>query len=216
MFEITADNALAYLRQKGWIDAGPAEAEVLSGGVSNLVLRVTTTHTRFVLKQSRPQLRTRDAWFSDLDRIWREQEVMQALYPSMPDVVPQVLYVDRANYVYTMSHAPLGATVVWKSGLAQCRQEHRSPTLGMASVSSVLGRMHQISADRANEFARFADHAVYVQLRVDPFYRRVQERCPDVAAAIEPIVAGHVDDQRSPVPRRLHAEEYACECTRAI
>src|SRR5947207_12888133 len=116
MFEITADNALDYLHKQGWIGKGPAQAEVLSGGVSNFVLRVTTPERRFVLKQSRPQLRTRDAWFSDLDRIYREQEVMQALHPLLPDVVPEVLHVDRENYVYAMSHAPLDSKV-WKAEL---------------------------------------------------------------------------------------------------
>src|ERR1019366_3690689 len=110
MLELTAENALDYLRKQGWIGDEPAKAETLNGGVSNQVLRVTTPTRRFVLKQSRPQLRTRDAWFSDLDRIWREQEVMQALHPYLPSVVPEVLLVDRANYVYAMSHAPLEAT----------------------------------------------------------------------------------------------------------
>src|SRR5213593_3060445 len=106
MFEITPDHALNYLRSRGWVN-GPAEVEPLSGGVSNLVLRVTTPDRRFVLKQSRPQLRTRDAWFSDLNRIHREKEVMQALHPFLPSVVPEVLHVDRPNYVYAMAHAPL-------------------------------------------------------------------------------------------------------------
>jgi 5-methylthioribose kinase len=47
--------------------------------------------------------------------------------------------------------------------------------------------MHQATA--ANPaVAAFADHTVYVQLRVDPFYRRVQERRPEVAATVEPLV----------------------------
>src|SRR5215213_2531015 len=116
MLELTAENALDYLDRQGWIDAQSAQVESLSGGVSNQVLRVTTPERRFVLKQSRPQLRTRDDWFSDLDRIWREQEVMQALHPVLPTVVPEVLHVDRPNYVYAMSHAPLDATV-WKADL---------------------------------------------------------------------------------------------------
>src|SRR5437764_7447150 len=107
MFELTAENALDYLRSQRWIGSRPAQAEVLSGGVSNFVLRVTTPLRCFVLKQSRPQLRTRDLWLSDLNRIWREQEVMQALHPHLPDVVPEVLHVDRDNYVYAMSHAPM-------------------------------------------------------------------------------------------------------------
>src|SRR5579862_7882141 len=98
MFELTADNTIDYLRQNGRIGPGPAHAELLSGGVSNFVLRVSTPERQFVLKQSRPQLRTRDAWFSDLDRIYREQEVMQLLHPLLPQVVPEVLHSDRENY----------------------------------------------------------------------------------------------------------------------
>ncbi len=183
MLELTPDNVILYLRERGWIGDGPASAELLSGGVSNQVLRVTTPAGLIVVKQSRPQLRTRDAWFSDLNRIHREQEVMQALHSYLPDVMPKVLQVDRDNFVYTMSHAPLDATV-WKADLLAGWMDVR---LGGA-IGKVLGQMHQVSADRRADFAGFADRAVYVQLRVDPFYRRVQERRPKVAHAIEPII----------------------------
>src|SRR5260370_29349561 len=114
MLERTTDNAEAYLRDRGWVGVGPVRVEVLSGGVSNAVLRVETAERRFVLKQSRPQLRTKDAWFSDLDRVYREQAVMEYLHPLLPPpAVPQVLFSDRANYVFAMSHAPLEATP-WK------------------------------------------------------------------------------------------------------
>src|SRR5918911_2875970 len=110
MLELTPDNALDYLRRQGWIGPGPARVEPLGWGVSNAVLRVQTPERAFVLKQSRPQLRTRDAWFSDLERIYREQEVMQVLHPLLPaGTVPEVLFADRADYVFAMSHAPAGA-----------------------------------------------------------------------------------------------------------
>ena len=92
MIELTTDNAIDYLRSRGWIAPGPARVELLSGGVSNAVLRVETPQRLMVLKQSCPQLRTRDAWFSDLDRVYREQEVMQLLHPLLPQVVPEVLH----------------------------------------------------------------------------------------------------------------------------
>jgi 5-methylthioribose kinase len=192
MFELTAENTLDYLRERGWIGDAPTRAEVLSGGVSNQVLRVTTPVCHFVLKQSRPQLRTRDAWFSDLDRIYREQEVMQALYPSLPSVVPEVLYVDRPNFIYAMSHAPLEAKV-WKADLLDGKID---VDFG-AKVGGVLGRMHQVSVDQASRFQAFRDHKVFVQLRVDPFYRRIQERRPEVAEAIEPIVAQMLSTQEA-------------------
>jgi len=82
--------------------------------VSNVVLRVETAEGRFILKQSRPQLRTRDLWLSDIDRVYREQEVMEVLGPLLPEgIVPRVLFVDRPNYLFAMTHAPLEAHV-WK------------------------------------------------------------------------------------------------------
>jgi 5-methylthioribose kinase len=52
----------------------------------------------------------------------------------------------------------------------------------------VLGRMHEATARRPELVERFRGRAVFVQLRVDPFYRRVQERRPEVAAAVAPLV----------------------------
>src|SRR5260370_9659855 len=88
MLELTADNALPYLRERGLIGVGPAHVELLGWGVSNVVLRVEAGDRLFVLKQSRPQLRTRDAWFSDLDRVYREQEVLENLHPPLPPPTP--------------------------------------------------------------------------------------------------------------------------------
>lgn len=184
MLELTADNALDYLRSTGRLDDPAAHVEVLAGGVSNLVLRVTAASGVFVLKQSRPQLRTRDAWFSDLDRIYREQEVMQALEPRLPaGTVPRLLFVDRDNFLFAMSHAPFEA-VNWKQELLAGRVE---PSFG-TYVGRVLGLMHEASARDRATFERFADATVFVQLRVDPFYRKLQQRLPDVAQPLQQLI----------------------------
>src|SRR6516225_6501497 len=184
MREITAENALAYLRERGWIGSGPARVKLLGGGVSNIVLRVEADGRAMVLKQSRPQLRTRDAWFSDLDRVYREQEVIQVLHPLLPAaVVPEVLFADRDNYVFVMSHAPAGARV-WKEMLLAGDIDL---TLGQR-VGAILGLIHEHTFVDQRAVEPFRDHTVYVQLRVDPFYRRVQERRPETAKTIEPII----------------------------
>jgi 5-methylthioribose kinase len=184
MLELTTENTLDYLRERGWIGEGPAQIELLGGGVSNLVLRVETPEGLFVLKQSRPQLRTRDAWFSDLERVYREQEVMQALAPLLPPyTVPEVLFVDRANYVFVMAHAPPGAQV-WKQQLLAGDIDF---ALG-ENVGRILGRIHEATARKPDIVAPFADRTVFVQLRVDPFYRRIQERRPEVADAVQPLI----------------------------
>jgi 5-methylthioribose kinase len=184
MLELTADNALEYLRAQGWIGSGPARVDPLGWGVSNIVLRVETPEGPIVLKQSRPQLRTRDAWFSDLDRVYREQEVMQVLHPLLlPGTVPKVLFVDRPNYVFAMSHAPEGSRV-WKEALLAGEIDLAMGRL----VGAVLGRMHEATARAPHLVEPFRDHTVFEQLRVDPFYRRVQERRPEVAAVVAPLI----------------------------
>jgi 5-methylthioribose kinase len=183
MQELTAGNALSYLRERGWVGPGPARVESLGWGVSNAVLRVETPERSFVLKQSRPQLRTRDTWISDLNRVYREQEVMEVLYPLLPEpTVPQVLFSDRPNYVFAMSHAPTPAQV-WKETLLA---GHVDLAVG-ERAGMILGRMHEATARDTRLIEPFRDHTVFVQLRVDPFYCRVQERRPEVAAAVEPL-----------------------------
>jgi aminoglycoside phosphotransferase (APT) family kinase protein len=184
MHELTADTAAVYLREKGWIGDGPAQIETLSGGVSNLVLRVETAAQRFILKQSRPQLRTRDAWFSDVARIFREQETMQTLAPLLPPgVVPAVLHSDRANYLFTMSHAPPDAEV-WKAQLLAGQVEMQRGE----EAGRILGCIHEVSAANPAKFEHFADRTVFEQLRVEPYYVRIQERRPEVAGAVAPLI----------------------------
>jgi 5-methylthioribose kinase len=184
MLEITPDNALTYLRDQGWLDPGPVQVSLLGGGVSNIVLRVQSPRHDFVLKQSRPQLRTRDAWFSDLDRVYREQEVMQMLAPLLPTgTVPRILHVDRDNYLFIMSAAPAGARV-WKELLLAGQVEE---SLG-GRAGLILGRMHEATAGHRSLLEAFRDHTVFVQLRVDPFYRRIQERRPEVAEPVGRLI----------------------------
>jgi 5-methylthioribose kinase len=184
MRELTADNALDYLRERGWVGPGEARVEVLSGGVSNVVLRVVEGDRLFVLKQSRPQLRTRDPWFSDVSRVWREQEVMQALGSLLPaGTVPEVLHADRDNFVFAMSHAPPEARV-WKQQLLAGEAD---PEIAL-HCGRVLGRMHEATARDPALIEPFADRKVFVQLRVEPFYERIRERVPEVAGAVTPLI----------------------------
>ncbi|MBV9124740.1 MAG: phosphotransferase, partial [Planctomycetes bacterium] len=135
-------------------------------------------------KQSRERLRTRDAWFSALDRVYREQEVMEVLYRLLPPpTVPKVLFVDRANYLFAMSHAPAGSRV-WKETLLAGQVD-----LDIGErAGHILGRMHEATARQPELVQPFGDRRVFVQLRVDPFYRRIQERRPEVSQAVERIV----------------------------
>src|SRR5438067_6604662 len=100
MIELSPETAIDYLQRAGLIAGDvPAQVEVLSGGVSNAVIRIDTPARSMVLKQARARLRTPEAWFSRLDRAWRECDAMRLLGAILgPATVPEILWEDRANY----------------------------------------------------------------------------------------------------------------------
>ncbi|HJT79111.1 MAG TPA: phosphotransferase, partial [Gemmataceae bacterium] len=119
-------------------------------------------------------------------RVYREQEIMQALHPLLPPpTVPEILFADRPNYVFAMSHAPEGSRV-WKEMLLAGEVD---PAIG-ERAGMILGRMHEATARDPRLVEPFRDHAVFVQLRVDPYYRRIQERVrvPGVHTCVERLI----------------------------
>jgi 5-methylthioribose kinase len=185
MLELDATNVIDYLQRTGVLDRGEqGVAEALGWGVSNAVFRVDTPERSFVLKQSRAQLRTREAWYSNLDRVFREAEVMQALEPLLPPgVVPRVIQQDRENFAFVMSAAPKDH-VVWKQLLLD-----GSVDLTVGRVAGdILGAIHARSSGIAQFAEKFDDCEVFVQLRVEPFYWRMRPRHPELEGAINQIV----------------------------
>jgi len=179
MEELDQSNVADWLRRRGRVDAqGVRQVHTLEWGVSNVVLRVTpvTPGPDFILKQSRPRLRTPLPWFSRVDRIYREAEALQVIRRLVPPAsLPELLWEEREDCAFAMEAAAL-PHAVWKQEL-----------LGGELDASVayrlgdwLGRLHRGSAGVAAYRERFGDLEVFQQLRVDPFYRRVAETVPDL------------------------------------
>ena len=98
MREITAETAADYLRESGRVpDRAEIDVRELSGGVSNIVLRVDVPgKPPFVIKQCRERLRVAMDWRARLDRIWTERATLDLLHSILPEgTVPTVLFEDR-------------------------------------------------------------------------------------------------------------------------
>lgn len=187
MLEIDPNNALAYLHDQGWLDRRiAARVELLAWGVSNAVLRVTPElGEAFVIKQSRAQLRTKNPWFSRLDRIWREIDVMRLLQPLLPEgVIPRVLFEDRGDYAFAMQAAP-AEHVVWK----QLLLDGHADICVAGTLGKYLAAIHRQTAQRPDLQSRFGDTQVFAELRVDPFYRRMAQVSREAAPHIERLIA---------------------------
>jgi 5-methylthioribose kinase len=185
MFELDATNVVEYLQQSGMLGrTETAAAQALGWGVSNVVLRVDAARRSLVLKQSRPQLRTREAWFSDIERIFREADMMRALENLLPHgVVPHVIFEDRDNYAFAMSAVPADH-IVWKQALLDGQVDMEVGRV----AGDILGAIHTATAGIDDLAQRFDDHEVFIQLRVEPFYWRLKPRHLDLSEPIDAIV----------------------------
>ena len=200
MIKLGPDNVLDYLRSNGHLDRdASAKAELLAWGVSNVVLRISLeTGNDFVLKQSREQLQTKTPWFSRLDRIWRETDFMQTVAPLLPPgVIPHVLFEDRENYLFAME-AVEADHVVWKAELLTGRADLQI----VRTAGEYLATIHRETAFHEDLKKRWQDNEVFIQLRVDPFYRSIAEVHPEISLQIKlmieemfchPICAVHAD-----------------------
>ncbi len=187
MLTLDVDNVLEYLRSSRRIDSGPGyRVELLSGGVSNLVLRIDRGgRDGLVVKQSRERLRTVAAWYSRLDRIWREAAVMSTLAPRLPSgAVPRIRFEDRENYVLGMEAVDSQHTV-WKQDLLEGRLQ---PEIA-ARLGDYLAMIHGKTCADPAVAREFDDREIFVQLRVDPFYRRVADVHHDLRPAVEDLIA---------------------------
>jgi 5-methylthioribose kinase len=200
MHLLTPETALDYLRARGHVaPEAPAEVHWLAWGVSNVVLLVTPAGApAFVVKQSREQLRTKADWFSRLDRIWREIDVMRTLYPLLPPGgVPRILFEDRDNYLFGMEAVDPQHTV-WKGELLEGTAD---PVIAIASAE-LLAAIHRETAGRADLQHHFGDREVFDQLRLDPFYRRLAS----VHADLKPRLDRLIDETLARSDSLVHAD----------
>jgi aminoglycoside phosphotransferase (APT) family kinase protein len=188
MFELGPDNLIGYLCDTGRLSpavAARSSAEVLSGGVSNVVMRVLVPDGEdFVVKQSRAQLRTQAAWFSQPERIWRERDVLEVLSRvTPPGLVPKLLFEDRDNFLFAMEAIPR-EHIVWKSSLLNGEAD--------ASIGRRLGEtlalIHDGTTGDSDLRERLGDRTIFDELRLDPFYRFVVERQPELRPALERLI----------------------------
>lgn len=159
----------------------------LGGGVSNIVLLVEwpdQPERSWVAKQSLEKLRVKDDWRSDRSRIFREAESIQALRPVLGDsALPEVVHIDRENYLFIMTAAQAGS-VVWKESLLAGEVD-----LAVAEqAGGLLARLIKGSREDPRLQEPFRDRTVFDQLRVDPYYRKTATRHPDVRPILEALI----------------------------
>lgn len=181
---LTTDSVGPYLVERGLIEPGAkVESVELGGGISNVVMAVRAGNQRFVVKQSLPRLRVKDDWPAKRERVVTEAEALRLAGQITPGAVPEVLDCDEASFVVTLAKAP-EIWRNWKTVLLSGETD--------AYVASELGRVlatwHSNTKGSPEIEKRFNDIEAFEQLRVDPYYRTVMKRRPEVAATVSDYV----------------------------
>ena len=111
-------SVISYLTERKLLPSdsflGNATVEVLTGGVSCVVLAVTSDEREIVVKQALPELKTKAKWVADQRRAIVEAEAMRVYQSITPDSVPELIDCDEANFTLTPKTNDKGVTKCFK------------------------------------------------------------------------------------------------------
>ena len=174
----------AYLVERGVLPASDGiQVRELGGGVSNIVLSVHRGDLRVVVKQALPRLRVADEWLAKRERAITEGEALRLAEQLAPGSVPRVLDIDEVACALTIAEAPED----WRPWKDHLLAGDADPAVAQR-LGELLGTWHgATSNDQAVESA-FDGQEAFDQLRVDPYYRTVGRRRPELARAVETFV----------------------------
>ncbi len=175
-------SVIPYLTERKLL-SGNATVEVLTGGVSCVVLAVASDEREIVVKQALPELKTKAKWVADQRRAIVEAEAMLVYQSITPDSVPELLDCDEANFTLTMSRLPNTCTN-WKQDMLEGRIH---PEMG-EKLGKILAQWHNATAVDSAIKAKFMEGELFEQLRVSPFYRAVAAKNPNLQQVINSLI----------------------------
>ena len=166
------------------VEAGNGEGG-FGGGVSSDLALVDGPDGPTVIKRARSQLKVRADWRSDPRRAMIEVAALQSMAEVLgEDCVPRVLWSDPAQHRFAMALVP-SRFRNWKNLLVA----GETNTATARRVGTLLGRLHRRTAEREDLARRFDDRTFLIELRIEPFFRRIAERHADLRPAVDEIVA---------------------------
>lgn len=175
---------VAYLKErKIFSEQSHPLVEILTGGISNVVLAITGEGKDLVLKQALPELKVKTRWVADRRRTLVEARAIQVLHALTPTNVPELFDVDPERFILLLERAPR-TTTNWKEDLL-AGVIH--PEIG-AELGSILGQWHKTSSGDTAILNEFNEDLLFEQLRINPFYRTLVTKHKNIAFRIGALI----------------------------
>ena len=158
--------------------ANPAQAdfEVLTGGVSSDIWKVTTAARTFCIKRALSKLRVAADWNAPVERNRYEVAWIRIAHDIVPGAVPEILHHDDVAMFCAMSHLDPADHHLWKAEL----RDGRADSAAAAAVGHRLGRIHAATANNPQVAEQFPRHDIFQAIRLEPYLEATAAAHPDL------------------------------------
>ena len=181
---LNPSTVVEYLTSKNVIQKSDnPQIEVLTGGVSNVVIAITTADQKLVLKQALAELAVSEKWEADQRRAIVEANAIELFNKLTPNQVPKLIFLDPDRFILVLERVPVGSTV-WKSDLLA---GVINPDIGL-KLGATLASWHNYGEKSAEAKIKFMEDSLFEQLRIDPFYRFVATKNPQIEVPIRKLI----------------------------
>lgn len=177
------------------LDLGdPADIRLttLSGGVSSDVWRADGPRGTACIKRPLPMLRVATPWEVSVQRGEFEARWLETAYGIVPSSVPRRLGYDPLAHLIGMEYFPPEAFPNWRTLLLDRQIDQRVAT----QLGHVVGTIHAATADEPYIAERFDSGTLFDALRLDPYFRSLRTRHPDLVDRLTQIINQTATTQR--------------------
>lgn len=157
----------------------------LTGGVSSDIWRIDTANGSLCAKRALAKLRVAADWRAPVDRNRYEARWLEVANAAQPGAAPRLLGQHPALGILVMTWLAPDEHRLWK----QMLRDGDADVATAGAVGATLGRIHSYSAARPELAARFDSDAIFFAIRLEPYLLAAARRHPDLAPALERLVA---------------------------
>ena len=168
---------LQSLRRHGLLeDVIGATFEVLTGGVSSDIWKVSADGRVYCVKRALSKLKVAADWFAPVERNRFEVAWYRIANRIMPGAAPCILAHDDEAMLFAMEYLDPRTHKLWKTELRDGRADAKQAAL----AGSILGRIHSRTANDDAVKAQFPRADIFQAIRLEPYLEATAARHTDL------------------------------------
>ena len=187
------DVLVAYLKDRQLLKDDGYAIHYCGGGVSGTVVYVDRPgDTPMIVKQALAQLKTKETWMCDPNRMGIEYDSNRIYHSLMPENAPEVYFYDEENYIYGREAVPDDCQM-WKADLMDGLLDFK---VAEKSIRTLVTVHNSCAGDEAVR-SRFSDKEVFYNLRIDPYITFTVGKYPEWKSEADAVTAILMDSSIS-------------------